>query len=64
MNEIYETDKMEFIGIIGWIIGGLFFLLVLFLGMLIALEMVWRTLAIREKKKLLKRWDEKYGVKK
>lgn len=56
-------NDITFTGIAAWFVGILFILLFLFIAGLIALEMAWRILATRSKKKLLKRWDEKYGAK-
>jgi len=57
------SDDLTFTGIAAWIVGVLFILLVLFVCGLIAIEMIWRTAAKRSKKKLLKRWADKYEVK-
>jgi hypothetical protein len=45
------------------VVAILIIVLTLIICGLIALEMVWRFFAKRSKKKLLKKWDEKYGCK-
>jgi len=56
-------DEITFTGIAAWVVGILFSLLFLFVAGLIAFSMLYEHLAKRSKKKLLKKWDEKYGAK-
>lgn len=56
-------EDINFTGIAAWIFGIIFGIAILIVAGLLALEITWRHFAIKEKKKLLKRWADKYEVK-